>query len=85
FYATKSKRKAFWYSFLSGFAEPAGAVLAILVLMPFLSAAVLSIALAVVAGVMVLSVSTSCSRCPVRATGIISLFSGSSWAWQSWQ
>ncbi|HQJ14922.1 MAG TPA: zinc transporter ZupT [Candidatus Omnitrophota bacterium] len=53
FYATKSKRKAFWYSFLSGFAEPAGAVLAILVLMPFLSAAVLSIALAVVAGVMV--------------------------------
>ncbi|MFH1281475.1 MAG: ZIP family metal transporter, partial [Candidatus Omnitrophota bacterium] len=26
FYATKSKRKAFWYSFWAGFTEPAGAV-----------------------------------------------------------
>lgn len=53
FYATKSKRKAFWYTFLAGFAEPAGAVLAILVLMPFLSSAVLSFILAFVAGIMV--------------------------------
>jgi len=53
FYATKSKRKAFWYSFFAGFAEPAGAVLAILILMPFLNAAVLSFSLAVVAGIMV--------------------------------
>ncbi|MDD5044852.1 MAG: zinc transporter ZupT [Candidatus Omnitrophica bacterium] len=53
FYATKSKKKAFWYSFLSGFAEPAGAVIAILVLMPFLNPAVLSFILALVAGIMV--------------------------------
>jgi zinc transporter, ZIP family len=53
FYATKSKRKAFWYSFLSGFAEPAGAVIAILILMPFLNAGVLSLSLAFVAGIMV--------------------------------
>src|SRR4030042_1736845 len=53
FYATKSRKKAFWYSFLSGFAEPAGAVIAILVLMPFLSPAVLSFSLAFVAGIMV--------------------------------
>ncbi|MDD4940965.1 MAG: zinc transporter ZupT [Candidatus Omnitrophica bacterium] len=53
FYATKSKRKAFFYSFLSGFAEPAGAVIAILILMPFLNAFVLSFSLALVAGVMV--------------------------------
>ncbi|MFA5092831.1 MAG: zinc transporter ZupT [Candidatus Omnitrophota bacterium] len=53
FYATKSKKKAFWYTFLAGFAEPAGAVLAILVLMPFLSPAVLSFTLAFVAGIMV--------------------------------
>jgi len=53
FYATKSKRKAFWYSFLSGFAEPAGAVVAILVLMPFLNSAVLAFSLAFVAGIMV--------------------------------
>jgi ZIP family zinc transporter len=53
FYATKSRRKAFWYSFLSGFAEPAGAVIAILILMPFLNAAVLSFCLALVAGIMV--------------------------------
>lgn len=52
-YATKSKRKAFWYSFLAGFAEPAGAVMAILILMPFLNAAVLSFSLAFVAGIMV--------------------------------
>jgi len=53
FYATKSKKKAFWYSFLSGFSEPAGAVIAILILMPFLNAAVLSFSLAFVAGIMV--------------------------------
>ena len=53
FYATKSKSKAFWYSFLSGFAEPAGAVIALLVLMPFFGSSVLSFCLAFVAGIMV--------------------------------
>jgi ZIP family zinc transporter len=53
FYATKSKRKAFWYSFLSGFAEPIGAVIGVLILMPFLTPAILYFSLALVAGIMV--------------------------------
>lgn len=53
YYATKSRRKAFWYSFLSGFAEPAGAAVAVLILLPFLNPTVLSFSLAFVAGIMV--------------------------------
>jgi ZIP family zinc transporter len=53
FYATKSRKKAFWYSFLAGFAEPAGAVVAILLLMPILTPALLSFTMAFVAGIMV--------------------------------
>ncbi|MBM3252361.1 MAG: zinc transporter ZupT [Candidatus Omnitrophica bacterium] len=53
FYATKSKKKAFWYSFLAGIAEPVGALIGLLILMPFLSPAVLSFTLAFVAGIMV--------------------------------
>jgi ZIP family zinc transporter len=53
YYATKSKRKAFWYSFLSGFAEPAGAVVGVLLFMPFLNASVVAATLAFVAGIMV--------------------------------
>ena len=53
FYATKSKRKAFWYSFLSGFAEPVGAVIGLLILMPLLTPSILYFSLAIVAGIMV--------------------------------
>jgi ZIP family zinc transporter len=53
FYATSSKNKAFLYSFLSGLSEPAGAVIAYLALLPFLTPAVLAATLAFVAGVMV--------------------------------
>jgi ZIP family zinc transporter len=51
--ATKSRAKAFWWSFLSGVAEPAGALLAALVLLPFLTEAVLGWVLSAVAGIMV--------------------------------
>ncbi|MBM4464123.1 MAG: zinc transporter ZupT [Chloroflexi bacterium] len=51
--ATGSRAKAFWWSFLSGVAEPVGAGLAALVLMPFLNETVLGFVLAAVAGVMV--------------------------------
>jgi ZIP family zinc transporter len=51
--ATGSRRKAFLWSFLSGVAEPAGAAVAALVLMPFLTETVLGLMLAVVAGIMV--------------------------------
>lgn len=53
FYATKDKNKAFLYSFLSGVSEPAGALLGYLVLMSFLTPAVLAGTLAFVAGVMI--------------------------------
>jgi ZIP family zinc transporter len=52
-YATKSKTKAFWYSFLSGVAEPIGAVIGILLLAPFINDSVISLSLAFVAGIMV--------------------------------
>ncbi|MEA3309007.1 MAG: zinc transporter ZupT [Chloroflexota bacterium] len=51
--ATGSRRKAFWWSFLSGVAEPVGAAMAALFLLPFLNEAVLGILLAAVAGIMV--------------------------------
>jgi ZIP family zinc transporter len=51
--ATGDRVKAFWWSFLSGVAEPIGALLAALVLMPFLNDAVLGGLLSAVAGIMV--------------------------------
>lgn len=53
YYATGDKKKAFIYSFLSGFSEPVGAIVGFLILMPFLSEWVLSFLLAFVAGIMV--------------------------------
>ncbi len=53
FHATGDRKKAFCYSFLSGLAEPVGAVLAYLILMPFINGAVFGIIFAGVAGIMV--------------------------------
>jgi len=53
FYATGNKNKAFFYSFLSGLSEPAGAGIGYLILLPFLTPAVLSAVLAFIAGVMI--------------------------------
>ena len=53
YYATGEKKKAFLYSFLSGLAEPLGAVVGYLVLLPFISEVVNSLLFAGVAGVMV--------------------------------
>jgi ZIP family zinc transporter len=53
FYATKDKNKAFAYSFLSGVAEPVGALIGFLVLLPFLSEEILCSLLSFVAGIMV--------------------------------
>ncbi len=51
--ATGSRKRAFLYSFLSGVAEPIGAGLAALILLPFLSEAILGYVLAGVGGIMV--------------------------------
>ncbi|MEG2612417.1 MAG: zinc transporter ZupT [Alistipes sp.] len=53
FFATGSRRKAFQLSLLSGLAEPLGAILAWLVLMPFMSTTLMGCVLAGVAGIMV--------------------------------
>ncbi|MFA6735715.1 MAG: zinc transporter ZupT [Saccharofermentanales bacterium] len=53
FYATGSKAKAFKLSFLSGLAEPAGAILGFVVLYRFLNDAVFGFIFAAVAGIMV--------------------------------
>ena len=51
--ATGSKKKAFLYSFLSGFAEPAGAIIGFLILLPIMNDAIFGIIFAAVAGIMV--------------------------------
>lgn len=53
FAATGSRKKALLWTFLSGIAEPLGAGVAALILLPLLSEAVLGYVLAAVAGVMV--------------------------------
>src|SRR5699024_4540836 len=53
YYSTGSRKKAFKLSFLSGLAEPAGAIIAYLLLMPFLTDTVFGIIFAGVAGIMV--------------------------------
>lgn len=53
YYATKNRRKALTWSFLSGIAEPIGAVIGFTILYPFISPFILNMALAFVAGIMV--------------------------------
>lgn len=53
FFATKSRKKAFKLSLLSGLAEPFGAIIAFLILMPFLNEIIMGIVFASVAGIMV--------------------------------
>ena len=53
YYATGSKRKAFKYSFVSGLAEPIGAIFAFLILRNFLNDGVFGFIFASVAGIMV--------------------------------
>jgi ZIP family zinc transporter len=53
FYASGNRRKAFTYSFLSGVAEPVGALVGYGILFSFLTPALLSSMLAFVAGIMV--------------------------------
>lgn len=53
YYATGKKGKAFRYSFLSGIAEPMGALLGYFALRPFLTDSALGVIFAAVAGIMV--------------------------------
>ncbi len=53
YYATGSRRKAFWVSFASGLAEPIGAVVGYVFLRSYLSPTVMGLVFASVAGLMV--------------------------------
>jgi ZIP family zinc transporter len=53
YHATGSRKKSFWFSFLSGLAEPCGALLAFLFLVNFWSPALNGLILAFVAGIMI--------------------------------
>jgi ZIP family zinc transporter len=53
YFATGSKKKAFWLSFLSGVSEPVGAIIGYTVLKPFFSPTVFGLSFAAVAGIMV--------------------------------
>lgn len=53
YYATGSRAKAFTWSFLSGLAEPIGALTGFLLLLPFFTPAVFGLLFAAVAGIMV--------------------------------
>lgn len=53
YYATKSKAKAFWISFLSGLAEPVGALLGFFLLRNVFSDTMFGVVFAAVAGIMV--------------------------------
>ncbi|MBM4103992.1 MAG: zinc transporter ZupT [Planctomycetes bacterium] len=53
YYATGSRQKAFFYSFISGLAEPVGAAIGYAILFKFFNDVVFGILFAVVAGIMV--------------------------------
>jgi len=53
YYASKSRKKAFWLSFLSGLAEPVGALLGFFILRNFFSDLTFGVTFAGVAGIMV--------------------------------
>ncbi|MGD9931149.1 MAG: zinc transporter ZupT [Mangrovibacterium sp.] len=53
YYATKSRKKAFWLSFLSGLSEPVGAIIGYFILMHVFNDATFGVIFAGVAGIMV--------------------------------
>jgi len=53
FYATGSRKKAFWLSFSSGLAEPLGALIGFFLLMSFMGPVMFGVLFAAVAGIMV--------------------------------
>lgn len=53
YYATGSRRTAFKYSFLSGLAEPLGAIIGFTILKPFITETIFGLLFAAVAGIMV--------------------------------
>ena len=53
YFSTKSKRKAFFYTLISGLSEPLGAILAYLFLSSIINNFIMSIILSIIAGIMI--------------------------------
>lgn len=53
YYATNDRKRAFFWSFISGLAEPVGAVIGYLILLPIMSPLVMGVLFGLVAGIMV--------------------------------
>ncbi len=53
YHSTGDKKKAFMFSFLSGLAEPIGALIGYVILMPFMSDTLMGVLFAMVSGIMV--------------------------------
>ncbi len=53
YHATGNRKKAFWYAFVSGLAEPIGALVGFFLLLPMMGELTLGITFGVVAGIMV--------------------------------
>ena len=53
YYATKDKKKALLYTFISGVSEPFGALLAFLFLKPFINSNIMGLLMAIIAGIMI--------------------------------
>ena len=53
YYSTKNKFKAILYTFISGISEPIGAIIAYLFLAPFMNDVIMSVLLAIIAGIMI--------------------------------
>lgn len=53
YYSTGSRKKAFLYTFISGIAEPVGAIMSYLFLKPYINDFILSVVFALVAGIMI--------------------------------
>lgn len=54
YFATGDKKRALWLTFLSGVSEPVGAILAYLLLRPFLTPALFGVVFGAISGIMVL-------------------------------
>ena len=80
YYATKNKKIAFFYTFISGFSELLGAILAYFFLAPFITSFLLGVVLAIACGIMIyLSIfeliPTACSY-PLTLSSIFFFFFG---------
>jgi ZIP family zinc transporter len=53
YYATNNKKKAFWYSFASGLAEPVGALIGYFIIYHLISDVLFGVVFSAVAGIMV--------------------------------